>query len=65
LLASRPGLKLLYMSGYTDNAVILHGVQRSEAAFVQKPITPNALLAKVRQILDGSGVAPPKGEAQP
>jgi PAS domain S-box-containing protein len=61
LLASRPGLKLLYMSGYTDNAVILHGVQRSEAAFVQKPITPNALLAKVREILDASAAVPAEG----
>ena len=52
LLAVRPGLKLLYMSGYTDNAVVLHGVLRSEAAFVQKPITPTALLSKVREVLD-------------
>jgi PAS domain S-box-containing protein len=62
LLAIRPGLKLLYMSGYTDNAVVLHGVLRSEAAFVQKPITPNALLAKVREVLDSSA-APAKGGA--
>ena len=61
LLASRPGLKLLYMSGYTDNAVALHGVLRSEAAFVQKPITPAALLSKVREVLDSSA-APAKGE---
>jgi PAS domain S-box-containing protein len=63
LLASRPGLKLLYMSGYTDNAVALHGVLRSEAAFVQKPITPAALLSKVREVLDSSA-APAKGEAK-
>ena len=48
----QPGLKLLYMSGYTDNAVVLHGVLRSEVAFVQKPITPAALLLKVREVLD-------------
>ena len=52
LQAVRPGLKLLYMSGYTDNAVVLHGVLRSEAAFVQKPITPLAFLSKVREVLD-------------
>jgi CheY-like chemotaxis protein len=52
LLKVRPGLKLLYMSGYTDNAVVLHGVLRSETAFLQKPITPAALLAKVREVLD-------------
>ncbi len=57
LLAVRPGLKLLYMSGYTDDAVVLHGVQRSEAALVQKPITPELLLSKVREVLD-SPLAP-------
>jgi PAS domain S-box-containing protein len=61
VLAQRPGLKLLYMSGYTDNAVVLHGVLRSEAAFVQKPFTPAVLLSKVREVLD----APPaKAEAR-
>jgi DNA-binding response OmpR family regulator len=44
--------------------VVLHGVLRSEAAFVQKPITPNALLAKVREVLDSSA-APAKRETQP
>jgi two-component system cell cycle sensor histidine kinase/response regulator CckA len=63
LLKVRPGLKLLYMSGYTDNAVVLHGVLRSETAFLQKPITPAALLAKVREVLD-SCTASAKEEAQ-
>jgi two-component system cell cycle sensor histidine kinase/response regulator CckA len=63
LLAIRPGLKLLYMSGYTDDAVVLHGVLRSEAAFVQKPITPDALLSKVREVLDSSA-APAEEKAQ-
>jgi CheY-like chemotaxis protein len=57
LRAVRPGLKLLYMSGYTDDAVVLHGVLRSEAAFLQKPITPAVLLAKVREVLDGPSSA--------
>src|SRR5712691_5023006 len=57
LIAVRPGLKLLYMSGYTDNTVVVHGVLRSEAAFVQKPITPALLLTKVREVLDSSAAS--------
>ena len=53
-----PGLRVIYMSGYTDNAVVLHGVLRSEAAFVQKPITPAALLSKVRAVLDAPLAGP-------
>ncbi len=52
LTAARPGLRVLYMSGYTDDAVVRHGVLHAEAAFVQKPFTPHSLLAKVRELLD-------------
>jgi signal transduction histidine kinase len=59
LLKLRPDMKVLYMSGYTDNAVVQHGTLESGAAYLQKPIVPLQLARKVRLVLDHSSKRPP------
>jgi two-component system, cell cycle sensor histidine kinase and response regulator CckA len=54
LLEVRPGMRVLYMSGYTDDAVVRHGIFYSKVAFIQKPITPGPLVRKVREALDAT-----------
>jgi CheY-like chemotaxis protein len=57
----RPGIRILYISGYTDETVARHGVLRAETAFLQKPFAPRALAEKVRDVLDSPGPEdPPK-----
>ncbi|MBA3658899.1 MAG: response regulator [Gemmatimonadales bacterium] len=57
LLALRPGLKVLYISGYTVDEIVQRGVEKAEAAFVHKPFTPTDLIRKVRGVL-GEAIAP-------
>jgi PAS domain S-box-containing protein len=51
-----PTLKVLFMSGYTSDVIMHHGVLEEGLAFLQKPFTPVALSAKVREVLDGTAM---------
>jgi PAS domain S-box-containing protein len=51
LAFSRPEMKVLYMSGYSDDTIVHRGVTREGAAFLEKPFTPKGLLRRVREVL--------------
>jgi PAS domain S-box-containing protein len=53
LAAKRPGLKILYISGYTDDSIFRHGVLEGGMAFLQKPFNLKSIAQKVREVLDG------------
>jgi len=54
IAASRPEMKVLYLSGYSDESVVQHGLIGPGSAFLSKPFGPEVLLRKVRELLDGS-----------
>jgi CheY-like chemotaxis protein len=51
LLRDRPHLKILFISGYTNDAVLSHGGPAEAAVFLQKPFTPQTLVRRVRELL--------------
>jgi PAS domain S-box-containing protein len=61
LLARRPRMKVLYMSGYTDSFIAGHGVLEPGIHLLHKPFTEDVLLKKVREVLDGSNDRGPGG----
>jgi two-component system cell cycle sensor histidine kinase/response regulator CckA len=50
-------MKVLFVSGYTDDAVVLHGVRDGDIQLLEKPITPDLLLRRVRHLLDATSVS--------
>jgi len=54
LSRKRPSMRVLFISGYTDDAILHHGVLDGETAFMNKPFPPASLLEKVRELLGGT-----------
>ena len=57
LVMTRPETRVLFMSGYTDDSIVRHGVLATGVAFIQKPLTPALLMRKIREVLDAEHVA--------
>jgi YesN/AraC family two-component response regulator len=51
LAVTRPEMRVLYMSGYTDDAIVRHGMLHEGTAFLQKPFTAEAFARKLREVI--------------
>ena len=65
LVSVRPGIRVLCMSGYTDDSIVRHGVLDAHLPYLQKPITPDVLTMKVRDVLDRPRLHAPSERAGP
>ncbi len=64
VLALRPDIKVLFMSGYTDNAIVQYGILEPGLSFIEKPFSPDVLAGRIRQVLNhrsGSPAGSPPG----
>ena len=52
LVEQRPALKVIYMSGYTEDSIVQHGILNPGIAFIHKPFTSDALVRKIREVID-------------
>ena len=64
ITAMRPGMKVLFMSGYTDRTVRLHDQLSGDANFIQKPFTPAALAQRLREVLKKPATPKSNGQVQ-
>jgi CheY-like chemotaxis protein len=65
LVLGHPEMRVLFISGYTDDLVGRHGALQPGRAFLQKPFTPDALLRQVRGLLDAPDIVPDAGAGPP
>ena len=65
ILALRPGIKVLYMSGYADNAIVQYGVMKPGLAFIEKPFSPETLAETIRQIVSSGPPLPSPLQTSP
>ncbi len=58
LVPLRPDMRVIYMSGYTNDAIAQHGVLDAGISFIEKPFSQDTLMRKLREVLDGTDKVP-------